>query len=185
MALIYIFKPGQEDEIFNPSTGPAGEEDMAIAMSRFSYVIFVISCYCWQPQSRNLNLWENDNFLFIFGERYNSHFCVSKDFTFQNRSKKDTWKRFEKEVDSVSFCGGDRLSPSQYQQVSIQQDIQPADCFSLNLNFGWTEEFCESRKECQQTVSSGQCLEWRVPINKILWKVQKQSYYKVEQWAGN
>ena len=32
MILIYIFKypqPGQEDEIFNPSTGSAREEDMA------------------------------------------------------------------------------------------------------------------------------------------------------------
>ncbi len=39
MALIYIFKspqPGQEDGILNPSTGSAREEDMAIAMSRFS-----------------------------------------------------------------------------------------------------------------------------------------------------
>ena len=39
MALIYIFKypqPGQEDEILNPSTGSAREEDIAIAMSQFS-----------------------------------------------------------------------------------------------------------------------------------------------------
>ena len=41
MALIYIFKypqPGQEDGILNPSTGSAREEDIAIAMSRFSYM---------------------------------------------------------------------------------------------------------------------------------------------------
>ena len=40
MALIYIFKypqPGQEDGIFNPSTGSAREEDMAIAMSQFLF----------------------------------------------------------------------------------------------------------------------------------------------------
>ena len=40
MASIYIFKyptqPGLKDRIFNPSTGSAREEDMAIAMSRFS-----------------------------------------------------------------------------------------------------------------------------------------------------
>ena len=39
--MIYIFKfpqPGQEDEIFVPSTGSAREEDIAIAMSRFSYL---------------------------------------------------------------------------------------------------------------------------------------------------
>ena len=42
MALIYIFKypePGQEDGILNPSTGSAREEDIAIAMSRFSYIV--------------------------------------------------------------------------------------------------------------------------------------------------
>ena len=41
VALIYIFKypqPGQEDKIFNPSTGSAREEDMAIAMSWFSSI---------------------------------------------------------------------------------------------------------------------------------------------------
>ena len=40
-ALIYIFKysqPGQEDRIFNPSKGSAREEDIAIAMSWFSYI---------------------------------------------------------------------------------------------------------------------------------------------------
>ena len=43
MAWIYIFKypqPGQEDGIINPIKGSAPEEDMAIAMSRFSYIIF-------------------------------------------------------------------------------------------------------------------------------------------------
>ena len=39
VALIYIFEypqPGQENGILMPSTGSAREEDMAIAMSRFS-----------------------------------------------------------------------------------------------------------------------------------------------------
>ncbi len=52
MEQIYIFKypqPGQEDGIFNPSTGSAREEDMAIAMSRFSFNIMAAQCFVPQP----------------------------------------------------------------------------------------------------------------------------------------
>ena len=59
VAWIYIFKynqPGQEDGILNHSTGSAREEDMAIAMSRFSFkLIFHFIVAQWLPSTYKNN----------------------------------------------------------------------------------------------------------------------------------
>ena len=55
MALIYIFKypqPGQWDRIYNPRTGSAREEDIAIAMSQFSF-LYKIDHYLFDLKKYN------------------------------------------------------------------------------------------------------------------------------------
>ena len=95
-------------------------------------------------------------FSFILWKTFKKVFFVDRFYISDSKELGRGLKR--RLIQWVFCCAGDRLFSG---QVSTGK-ISSADCFSLNLNFGWTEEFGESRKECQQCEPRSMA-EWQVP----------------------